>query len=112
MSHRRFFFTYLAVFIILAGIADGIDLSWRRAHAGTAACSTGYIVQHDGTSLGCAAPSRPVATVNTLPTCNSAAQGVMYFVTDALAPVALAAIASGGAVKVGVLCNGTSWIVQ
>jgi hypothetical protein len=36
----------------------------------------------------------------------------MYFVTDALLPAALAIVASGGAVKVGVTCNGTNWIVQ
>jgi hypothetical protein len=99
----------LAVGAILAVIAAW---SFQPAKSGTAACGTGYTVAYDGTSLGCAPPSRPVTTVSGLPTCNSAAQGIMYFVTDALAPVALATIASGGAVKVGVICNGTAWIVQ
>jgi hypothetical protein len=55
---------------------------------------------------------RPISTVAGLPACNGGVQGQMYMVTDALAPVALAAVASGGAVIIGVTCNGTSWIVQ
>jgi hypothetical protein len=74
--------------------------------------ASGQAIQYTGSALGCAAPTRPTVTVSGLPTCNTGAQGQMYFVTDALAPVALAAIASGGSVKVGVTCNGTSWIVQ
>lgn len=102
----------ILVFCWLGLLAEGIDSLIRPAKSGTAACSSGYIVAHDGTSLGCAPPSRPVATVGTLPTCNSAAQGVMYFVTDALAPVALATVATGGVVKIGVMCNSVNWIVQ
>lgn len=54
----------------------------------------------------------PMVTVSGLPTCNAAAQGLVYGVTDALTPVALAAITGGGAVVVKVFCNGTGWIVQ
>lgn len=56
--------------------------------------------------------SRPIVAISGLPTCNAAARGRMYLVTDALAPVALATVASGGAVVIGVACNGTNWIVQ
>lgn len=100
--------------ILITGAVLATVAVWslQPAKSGTAACSSGFVVTHDGTSLGCSAPSRPIATVSTLPTCNSASQSMMYFVTDALTPVALAAIASGGAVKVGVICNGTLWIVQ
>lgn len=72
----------------------------------------GQVMMYNGTGLVCAAPQRPVATVATLPTCNAATQGSMYFVTDALAPVSLAALAPGGGVKVGTMCNGTIYIVQ
>ena len=76
-------------------------------------CTTaGQVLSYNGSTIVCQAPSRPVTTVSGLPTCNSAAQGFIYFVTDALTPVALAIVASGGAVKIGVTCNGTNWIVQ
>ena len=74
--------------------------------------TTGQVLVYNGSGFVCQAPSRPVTTVSGLPTCNSGSQGVMYFVTDALAPVALATLAGGGAVKIGVTCNGTNWIVQ
>jgi len=57
------------------------------------------------------APALPQSTTAALPTCNAAATGKMYLVTDALTPVALASVAGGGAVKVLVFCNGSSWIV-
>lgn len=76
-------------------------------------CSlAGQAVVYNGSALVCAAPQRPTATVATLPTCNSAARGTMYIVTDALAPVALAAVAAGGVVVIGATCNGAAWIVQ
>lgn len=50
-------------------------------------------------------------TVNALPTCNTAARGTSYVVTDALLPAALVIVSTGGAVVVRVLCNGTAWIV-
>jgi len=74
--------------------------------------AAGQGVSYNGTSLVCQAPQRSTLTVGTLPTCNTAAKGAMYFVTDALTPVALAAPTGGGAVQVGVTCNGTAYIVQ
>ncbi len=56
--------------------------------------------------------TRPIVTVATLPACAAVTKGFMYFVTDSLTPVALAIVAGGGAVQIGVLCNGTNWIVQ
>jgi hypothetical protein len=52
------------------------------------------------------------ATVSVLPACTAAQQGIMYMVNDATAPAALATVAGGGAVHVGVTCNGANWIVQ
>ena len=76
-------------------------------------CTTaGQVLAFNGSGIVCQAPSRPVTTVSGLPTCNSGTQGVIYFVTDALTPVALATVAGSGAVKIGVTCNGTNWIVQ
>lgn len=53
----------------------------------------------------------PVTTIGALPTCNAASEGSIYGVTDALTPVALATVVAGGAVHIGVYCNGTAWIV-
>lgn len=47
-------------------------------------------------------------TVATLPTGSA---GQMAYVTDALTPAALSAVAGGGAVVVAVFHNGTTWIV-
>lgn len=53
-----------------------------------------------------------VTTVGALPACNSGTQGLRMIVTDALTPIALATVAAGGAVVIGVTCNGSAWIVQ
>jgi hypothetical protein len=53
----------------------------------------------------------PTSVVGSLPTCNAAAEGMIYGVTDALTPVALSAVTGGGAIHTLVYCNGTSWIV-
>lgn len=74
--------------------------------------ASGQTLQYNGSVLACGATQRPLTTVGALPTCNSAARGVMYFVTDSLTPVALATVVAGGAVQIGVTCNGTAWIVQ
>jgi hypothetical protein len=66
----------------------------------------------DSQTTGINGTSRPITTVAGLPTCNANNKGKMFFVTDTLAPVALATVAGGGAVQIGVLCNGTNWIVQ
>jgi hypothetical protein len=80
-------------------------------------CTTaGQVVQYNGSTLTCAPPTRPLATIGAggsqLPTCNSGTKGAMYIVTDALTPVAIATAVGGGAVSIGVTCNGTNWIVQ
>lgn len=75
-------------------------------------CTTaGQMLLYNGSSIVCAPPQLPVTTVSSLPTCNSAAKGVQYFVTDALTPVALANVTGGGAVQINVVCNGTAWVV-
>ena len=80
-------------------------------------CTTaGQALQYNGTVLACTASTRPLATVGAgggqLPTCNSTTKGAMYMVTDALVPVAIATVAGGGAVSIGVTCDGANWIVQ
>jgi hypothetical protein len=57
-------------------------------------------------SLGPLAPF----TVATLPTCNTAAQGVTFGVTDATAPTYLGTLTGGGAVYAPAVCNGTAWV--
>lgn len=75
--------------------------------------AAGHAYQYSGSAMTCAAPTRPSATVGgTLPTCNAGNLGRMYWVTNATAPVALATVVGGGAVAIGVTCNGTNWIVQ
>lgn len=76
-------------------------------------CTTaGQVIAYNGSVIVCQAPTRPTATISNLPACGAGTQGAMYFVTDALLPVALAAVGAGGAVKIGVTCNGTTWVVQ
>jgi hypothetical protein len=55
---------------------------------------------------------RLVMAVGDLPTCDASLEGGEAGVNDALTPVALAAVASGGSVHVPVYCDGTNWIVQ
>jgi chitinase len=74
-------------------------------------CNSGDLVGYTS-GFVCTTAARQVKTIATLPTCNSAARGLMYVVTDALLPAALATVGAGGAVVVGVMCNGTNWIVQ
>ena len=78
-----------------------------------AACSaTGQTVIYNGTSWFCSNPTMPITTVGSLGTCGTAQKGQQLLVTDALAPTFLAIMVGGGAVVVGALCNGTSWIVR
>lgn len=52
----------------------------------------------------------PVATVTTLPTCNSGEDGAWYEVTDAAAaPVYNATATGGGSIHLPVFCNGSNW---
>jgi len=48
-------------------------------------------------------------TVSSLPTCNTAAKGTMYYVTDATSPTYNGALTGGGAVAVPAFCNGSAW---
>ena len=103
----------LSVFLLGAAagtaMADGIIPAVNSDMGCTA---TGQGVVYNGSALVCQAPQRPVTVVGSLPACGAGTKGMMYFVTDALAPVALSAVAGSGAVQIGVTCNGTSWIVQ
>jgi len=76
----------------------------------------GQVVQYNGSALVCVPPTRPLATIGAggsqLPTCNSGTKGQMFMVTDALTPVAIATVVGGGAVSIGVTCNGANWVVQ
>lgn len=72
----------------------------------------GEAYQYSGSAMTCSTPLRPSTTVASLPTCDAAARGKMFIVTNALLPASLAIVAAGGAVVVGVTCNGTNWIVQ
>lgn len=74
--------------------------------------ASGQTVQYNGTVMSCGAIMRVVTTVGVLPVCTTSLRGTMYMVTDALAPVAMATVAAGGAIVTGVMCNGTNWIVQ
>lgn len=64
-----------------------------------------------GTSTSIQLPQLQTTVVGSLPSCSTALRGAMYVVTDSLLPAALAQVAGGGAVVVGVICNGTIWIV-
>ena len=63
------------------------------------------------TSTSPAIMKMPLSTIAGLPACNAGAEGLVYGVADALLPVALATIASGGLVHVIAYCNGSIWIV-
>lgn len=45
-------------------------------------------------------------------TCTAAQTGQQFMVSDASSPTALATVAGSGSTTVGVLCNGTNWIVE
>jgi len=90
---------------VAAGLSPGSNVDMGCTASGQA-------LVYNGSAIVCQAPQRPVTTVGALGSCSSSNQGAMMFVTDALAPVALSAVAAGGAVRIGVTCNGTSWIVQ
>jgi hypothetical protein len=56
-------------------------------------------------------PALTVYTVATLPSAATSGIGARSFVSDALAPVFGATVASGGAVKIPVYSDGTNWKV-
>jgi len=53
--------------------------------------------------------SLPVTTVASLPSCGAAQRGLLYAVSDAVAPTYNGTLAGGGTVSIPVYCNGTAW---
>jgi hypothetical protein len=88
------------------------DLSAGTVGSARMPALTGDCVTSVGAVATTCTPKRPVTTVGSLPSCTSGIKGQMQMVTDALVPVAIATVAAGGAVSIGVTCNGTNWIVQ
>lgn len=75
-------------------------------------CSASSGITWTGSAWGCSvSPSFVVTTIGSLPSCTNGTKGQFYVVTDALLPALGAIIASGGVVNVGVVCNGTNWVV-
>lgn len=89
---------------------NGIDLS-GGTFSGSAFKSTGFSVDGTGhafeTSLKLA-----LGTVGSLPTCNSAAEGTLYAVTDSNSTAFYATLVGGGTNHVMAYCNGTNWTVH
>lgn len=89
----------------------GNDTGLSRCAAGVVCAGTGAQGSTAGT-LKAAKAQTGTTVVGSLGTCDSAAEGTRWGVTDALAPVALATVVGGGAVHVSVYCDGTNWIVN
>jgi hypothetical protein len=68
--------------------------------------------QFDGTTTSNLYTRVPPVAIGALQACAAGSAGARATVNDALAPAALAVVAAGGAVTVGVLCDGANWIVQ
>jgi len=58
-----------------------------------------------------ASTKMPSKSVASLPPCNGANAGLMYLVTDALAPVTRVTVVGGGAVIIPVVCAAGAWVV-
>lgn len=58
-------------------------------------------------------PMPPLIVTQTsgLPICNTATQGLIFVVTDALLPVVGSLLGGGGLITVAVRCNGTNYLV-
>lgn len=95
----------------VATSGSAADLTGTLATARMPAYSGDCSSSSGTASLSCI-PKRAVSTVALLPACTAGIRGQMNMVTDALLPVALATVAAGGAVIIGVTCNGTAWVVQ
>jgi hypothetical protein len=52
----------------------------------------------------------PTTTVAALPACVAGNNGIVYRVTDALAPTVLGIVVGGGAIVTLVHCNGTNFL--
>ena len=80
------------------------------------ACLAIVIAAAHAETISVSPPTTPQiisSTVANLPTCNAAAAGRLYLVTNALLPASLATVVGGGIVVVPVVCNGAGglWIV-
>lgn len=92
-------------------IAQGTRIDVRTTPIGTIIPAVAATFAGDGSFKATGYAQHGVSTVAALPTCNSAAEGARYGVTDhAAAPVYAAIVAAGGTVHIGVYCNGTNWI--
>jgi hypothetical protein len=63
-------------------------------------------------TIGANAIKSSVTTVSGLGTCNAAAEGTRYAVSDALSPAFNVALVGGGTVHVGARCNGLAWVAE
>lgn len=95
----------------IATSGNAADLTGTIAAARMPAYSGDCSSLAGAVALSCV-PKRVVSTVAGLPACTAGIRGQMNMVTDALLPVALATVAAGGAVVIGVTCNGVAWVVQ
>ena len=94
--------------VATSGKAD--DLGGTLPPAQMPALTGGCTAAKGTVSLSCPLVL-PQNTVAGLAICSPGNKGTMSMVTDALLPAALATVAPGGAVNVGVMCNGSAWIV-
>lgn len=79
------------------------------------ALGAGMMLSNLAEGAGSNDPARgPVlgTTVASLPTCNAAAKGRQFVISDATTPAWNATVVGGGAVVVVVFCNGTNWVVE
>lgn len=69
---------------------------------------TTKIIPFDGTPV--TTTNTPHVTVSGLPACNTAANGLVFYVTDLLLPTLLGLLVGGGGVVALVHCNGVNWV--
>lgn len=91
---------------------DGGSAGWvvRTNNSGATSATgdaTGNVKFAHGTQLAAATAATILAI-----TCNAAAEGTMYSVTDANSAVFNAAVAAGGANHMIAYCNGSAWVVH
>lgn len=95
-----------------SGNAAFSDTGISRLGAGILAVGNKTNGDFTGSLVSTLVQTKTIFTVATLPTCDAAAEGTRASINDALGPVALSTVVGGGAVHLGVYCNGTNWIVQ
>jgi hypothetical protein len=90
-------------------MGNGLDI-WTQT-SGTISGSPAVSITPTAVVLG-AAVQLSTLTVSTLPTCNTAAKGDLYAVSDALSPTWGSTLVQGGAIYTIALCNGTNWTAR